>query len=434
MTKVLIITYYYPPSGGSGVQRWMYFTKYMKEFGFHPYVVTVEPQNASYKFLDENFLKHVENVEVYKTKTLEPLKAYSKLVGGDARADIPQGFAGESNPGFFRKLSRFIRGNLFIPDARIGWNRFAFKKASELILKEGIQFVITNGTPHSTHLVGLKLKKKFGIKWIADFRDPWGEAYYNKHLYRTSIAEKIDHRLEQKVLDQADMVTTIGPGMMKLLKAKLSPANQNKVKYVYNGYDDEIFRGLIKNKEKKFTILHLGILSENQPIKPFLVALKRVAEAIPDFRLKSKISYVGKVSPSILQETKELLPEIELEIIEYVPHASAIQHILNANLLLNSLAQTDESKLLISGKLMEYIASGNPVLVLGNPQGDAAELLSGMEVAKVFDRGNTDGIIDFVNRVYNDWKSGKQYEKTEISKFSRHETTREYVNLLKELS
>ncbi len=158
----------------------MYFSRYLKEFGIEPIVITVDPEEASYKFLDRKFLDHVKDVQVYRTSTMEPLKFYSKMVGGDERAEIPQGFAGESKPGLFRKISRFIRGNFFIPDARKGWNRFAYSQAEELIKREKIDVVITNGTPHSTHLAGLKLKKKFGVKWICDLRDPWTEAYYNK--------------------------------------------------------------------------------------------------------------------------------------------------------------------------------------------------------------------------------------------------------------
>lgn len=433
MKKVLILTYYFPPSGGSGVQRWMYFSRYLKEFGIEPIVLTVDPEKASYKFLDKKFLEHVKDVKVYRTSTMEPLKFYSKMVGGDERAEIPQGFAGESNPGLFRKISRFIRGNFFIPDARKGWNRYAYLKAKELIKNEKINIVITNGTPHSTHLVGLKLKKKNNIKWICDFRDPWTEAYYNKDMYRTSLAQKMDARLEHEVLSKADMITTIGPGMAKLLRSKLSVEEQAKVHFVYNGYDAELFKGLEKEESELFNILHLGILSENQPILPFIHALRKVLDKLEGMQEKVNLLFVGKVSPSIINQVKMFLPDITFTQIEYVPHHEAIQYMLNANLLLNSLAETKESELLISGKLMEYVATGNPILALGNPVGDAAKLLSSVDRAEVFSRDNESAIATFIEEIYSKWVKGDRYPKSGMEIYSRYETTRIYAGLIEQL-
>jgi len=411
----------------------MYFSKYLKDFGIEPFVVTVDEKQASYKFIDKKFLDHVKDVHVYRTDTLEPLKFYSKLVSGDERQSIPQGFAGESKPGLFRKLSRFIRGNFFIPDARKGWNRYAYRKAEELIQSEKIELVITNGTPHSTHAVGLKLKKKYAVKWICDLRDPWTEAYYNDELYRTSIANFIDKSLEQKTLVAADLITTIGPGMAKLLKNKLKEEDQAKVRYVFNGYDAELFKGLKKNPSNKFVILHLGILSDKQPILPFLLALRAVLDTTDGMQNEISILFVGKVSPSIIAQVKDHLPEISFEQVDYVEHKKAIEYMLNANFLLNSLAETKQSELLISGKLMEYVATGNPILALGNPSGDAAELLSQVERAKVIARSNQKEMEDFILQIYSGWKKGERYEKSHLEKYSRYETTRQYAAIINEL-
>ena len=411
----------------------MYFSKFLKDFGIEPFVVTVDPEKASYKFLDSKFLDHVKDVKIYRTSTMEPLKFYSKMVGGDERAEIPQGFAGESKPGLFRRISRFIRGNFFIPDARKGWNRFAYSQAEKLIRSENIDIVITNGTPHSTHLLGLRLKKNFDLKWICDLRDPWTEAYYNKDLYRTALAKRIDARLETEVLMNADMITTIGPGMAKLLKSKLPTEQQAKVHYVYNGYDAELFEGLEKKPSDLFTILHLGILSENQPILSFILALKVVLDSAEVLSNKIHLLFVGKVSPSIINEVKQYLPGIKFSQIEYVPHQEAIQYMLNANLLVNSLAETKESELLISGKLMEYVATGNPILVLGNPAGDAANLLSTIDRAEVFSRDNQSGMESFIGDVFKKWDQGEKYSKANLQIHSRYETTRLYAALIDQL-
>lgn len=432
--KVLIITYYWPPSGGSGVQRWMYFAKYLSDFGIDPIVLTVDENQASYKFTDKSFLERVKNIPVFKTKTLEPLKIYSKIISGSNKEAIPQGFVGEKSPGFFQKLSRFIRGNLFIPDARVGWNWFAFKKAKEIIATHNIKLIITTGPPHSTHLIGLRLKKKFDIKWISDFRDPWNEVYYNNLLYKTRWVTNKDVKLEQAVLDYSDVVLTIGPSMQALLSKKVN--KKNKVTYIYNGYDPELFKNAtVERNTSSFTICHIGIMSDSQPITPFLKALSKLFKAQPELSKYLKFVAVGKVSPLNIKEIKEIVPELNFELIEYVPHKEAIQHMVNANLLLNSLAETENSKLLISGKLMEYIASGNPILCLGNPQGDAAALLNSFNDSVILHRDAVDEIYSFIYKVIIKWKNNSKFDpvSSEITKYSRYETTRELAKLIRSI-
>ena len=208
MKKILIITYYWPPSGGAGVQRWLKFTKFLPEFGFKPVILTVDDNAASYAQLDESLLKEIDpNLSVYKTKTFEPYNLYRKLSN---KKEIPYGgFSNQRKITLFEKLSRFIRGNLFIPDPRRGWNRYAIKKALELIRSEQIEVVVTTGPPHSTHLIGKKVKEKTGIRWIADFRDPWTDIYYYKDLYHLGLANKLDRYLEKNVLKLADQIITV---------------------------------------------------------------------------------------------------------------------------------------------------------------------------------------------------------------------------------
>ncbi|MBA7559552.1 hypothetical protein ES708_01167 [subsurface metagenome] len=187
--KVLIITYYWPPSGGAGVQRWLKFVKYLPEFNIQPYVLSVNPKYASFPLLDKSLEKEVpESVQVFKTKSREPFSFYKKVTG---ESEIPYaGFVNQGNPGFLNKIARAIRGNLFIPDARVGWNKFALKKALEIIQKYEIDTLITTSPPHSTQLIGLKLKNKTGVNWIADLRDPWTDIYYYKQMYHTIWAKK----------------------------------------------------------------------------------------------------------------------------------------------------------------------------------------------------------------------------------------------------
>ncbi len=434
MKKVLIVTYYWPPSGGSGVQRWMYFAKYLPDFGFEPFVLTVNPLLASYKFIDESFLKKTESVKVFKTASSEPFNIYSKLIGKSKKEAIPQGFAGESDPGILQKISRFIRGNFFIPDARKGWVKFAVKEAEKIIIREKIDLIITTGPPHSSHLIGLQLKKKFNFKWIADFRDPWTELFYNKLFYRTSLAKSIDRKLEQKVLNEADLILTIGPTMAQMLGEKISGKNRNDPKtcYIYNGYDQEVFNKLKKNKTKNiFVICHLGILSDNQPIDGFIAAMKKFYSSNDINYQHVKLQLIGKIAPEILSNLRSEIPELKLEIMDYLPHEEAMQQILNADLLFNSLAEVPNGKYLVSGKLMEYIATGNPILCLGDENGDAAALLKQFENSMVYNRINTEGIFNHILKTFTEWKSKEQNERLVLNEsYSRYNTTKQLAEIL----
>jgi glycosyltransferase involved in cell wall biosynthesis len=344
-------------------------------------------------------------------------------------------FSGESNPGPIKKISRFIRGNFFIPDARIGWISPAVRAASRLLRSESFDCIITSGPPHSAHIIGLKLKKKFGIRWIADFRDPWTELYYNRMLYRTGAAKKFDHHLESKVLHAADRILTVGPSMKELLQQKLED-QPSKVDYIYNGFDASAFTEMKRSRtDDAFVICHLGILSDNQPITGFLRAMKLVHEMDKKAFEKMVLRIIGKVSPAILEEIRATAPFLKTEIKEYIPHQEALQHILDADLLFNSLAATEQGKYLISGKLMEYLASGNPILCLGEPDGDAAKLLSEFPDAKVFDRKDETGMSDFILKIFRNHGNKQHLQNTPaVMRFSREQTARDLASLIENLT
>lgn len=432
MRKALIITYYWPPSGGSGVQRWMYFAKYLQDFGITPIVVTVDEKKASYRYIDQSFNDLVKDVVVYKTRTWEPLKLYSKLTSGDFQSAIPLGFSGESKPTLFQKISRAIRGNLFIPDSRIGWVRFAYKEAKKVIAQEKIDVIITTGPPHSAHLVGLKLQKKFKVSWIADLRDPWTDLYYNKFLYRLKFAKRRDEKLEQKVLQSADLVLTVGPSMGTHLvqKGKINPS---KVHYIYNGYDENDYKDALINADPNFfTITHIGVLSPAQPVTALLNSLRHFIESNHPIWKHIRLRIVGNVTDDIINEIKSAIPEVIIEFVGYVPKKKAIEYMLSSDLLFNSLPEMTNSELLISGKLMEYIAANKPILCLGNPNGDAANLLKDLENSRVFDRKDSLRIIEYLDKLFYNWINKKQEEvKSNNFKFySRRETARQLADII----
>ena len=248
MKKVLIITYYWPPSGGAGVQRILKSVKYLPEFGILPYVVTVKTDQASYPSIDESLGMDVpQQAKVYRTDTFEPFGIYSKLLG---KKSIPTGFSNESNPGFIQKFSRFIRGNFFIPDARRGWVKYAYREASRIIESEKIDTVLITSPPHSAQLTGLMLRKKYKFKWIADFRDPWTDIYYYDEFSHLPFARKKDLNFENAVLNSADRIITVSKDVKRLLAAKSKLTSDDKIIIIPNGYDEEDFKNKIITEEK----------------------------------------------------------------------------------------------------------------------------------------------------------------------------------------
>jgi glycosyltransferase involved in cell wall biosynthesis len=422
--KVLILSYYWPPSGGSGVQRWMYFAKYLVEFGIQPTVITVDEKYASYPSKDESFNEVIKNVQVHKTKTLEPLRFYSFLKSGKSDKVVPQGNVGGKKKGVLDKVATYVRANFFMPDARVGWNKYAFNKAKELLQKEHFDLVITTGPPHSTHLVGQKLKKELGITWMVDFRDPWTEVYYNNLFKRTPKNEALDKAMELSVLQNADKVLTVGPSMMKLLADKV-PSQPDKFHYIYNGFDAEKFQKLQKQKKDVFTIRYVGTLTENYPYKATIEAVNQLS--------------LDKKSISI-----ELIGNIEASVLEYflsnssfpvtctpsVSHSEAIQHMKNADILLLLLPFMEQSQIMLTGKLFEYLATENPILCIGDKKADAAAIVDQLANSKSFDQNEVLEITQFIENRYTN-KTPVSDTSMDIQKFSRYETARELSEWIK---
>ncbi len=408
----------------------MYFTKYLKELSnYEPIVLTVHPKSASYKTLDTSFLEKVRGIKTYSTRTFELLKLYSFLKTGNSSKGIPQGTVGDNDQNFFSKTSKYIRGNWFIPDARVGWNFFATKKAVSIIKKEKPELIVTTGPPHSTHLIGLELKKRFDIKWMADLRDPWSEIFYNSDLPRSKKTQKKDTDLEYSVLGKADKVLTIGPSIMNLLASKI-PNQTSKFSYIYNGFDNNAIDSAQKKEFDTFTLAYVGMLEVHQPylaLKKILLGLDKVLE-----NTHIQFYFVGDISEVIRNEFENEFKNISFIFTGRVTHGEALAIMKSAHLLLNLFAETNHSKTLISGKLMEYIATGNPILCLGDPEGDAASLLSNIDYGAVYEKTKIDESCTFIEKVYSSWQQKKplQNKVTEIEQFSRKSTTKELIKLI----
>lgn len=422
MKKVLVITYYWPPGGGAGVQRWLKFTRYLPETGWEPVILTVDPAFAQYPATDESLLEDIApGLQIHKT----PATNFFRLAGA-RRNNIPSaGFANREKKGALDFILRFIRGNFFIPDPRKGWNRHAFRKASELISSQGINLIITSSPPHSTQLIGLKLKKRFPhLKWIADLRDPWTDIYYYNEFLHTPPAKYFDALYEKKVLSAADRIITVGEKLKEIFAAKVR-GSEPKISVVTNGYDEDDFKGMEASSPQKFTITYTGTISSLYPIDSFIEAVKRVQDTGGEIILR----FAGFVSGELREKILASLPPSTAEFLPYVSHPEAIRLMLSSSALLIIIPRHRNNGCIITGKIFEYIASGKPVILVGPPGGDASDIITSSGAGMAFDYDNAEGIREFVLRLINGEFS---VSATGKEKYSRKNLSRKLSEILSE--
>ncbi len=425
--NILIITYYWPPSGGSGVQRWMFFAKYLKQLGHNPLVLTVDPKYASYNLKDNSLIDQVKDIQTHRTYSLEILKLYSFFKSGNRNESIPQSYIPDQS--FFDKVSSFIRLNFFIPDSRIGWNYFAFKKAKKLIEKNNIHCVITTGPPHSTHLIGKKISEKFKLKWIVDLRDPWAEIFYLKDKFRFKYAKKLNLKFESDVLNCADsIITTVGNRYKDIIMGKLS--NSKKIHKIYNGYDKSVYDKIKEIKPASYNIVFTGILTKNHNYQAFYKVLSYLKQEYKD--LDMIFTFAGKID----QEIKKLYSE-KINFIDrgYVIHETAIEIIKSSHLLINfNYLKTEETDM-VSGKLIEYLASGSPIINFSNSAEESNSLLKNSIKSFNAESNEVIKVVNFIKKEYDSWLDGN-YEKDipkNIESLSREKLTNKLVKLIKNL-
>jgi glycosyltransferase involved in cell wall biosynthesis len=404
LKKILIITYYWPPSGGAGVQRWLKFAKYLPEFGYEVHVLTVNAETANYPQLDQSLVSEVpQNIHVHTTKTSDPYVIYS-LFGRKAPSS---GFANETVhgiSGLVKKLARFIRGNMFIPDPRKGWNQHAIKKANELIDKHGIDTVVTTSPPHSTQLIGLELKRTRNIKWVADMRDPWTKIYYVSELLQTNWAKNRNAKLERAVLENADRVITVSQSLASEF-CELAPGlSQEDVEVIPNGFDEDDFQFDIPF-DKQFTIGYMGTITNQYDVTALL---KTVGSIEVDIAFR----FIGDAPTQFRNRIEEVSTKTEFT--GYLNHDKAIEKAAACSVLLLVIPKIENNKGILTGKIFEYLALNRPILGIGPADGDAAAILNETGAGKMFDYADETGIRQFMEEQL------KHFQETTISLKTSH--------------
>lgn len=432
-THILYISYYWPPSGGPGVQRGLKFCKYFPQFNVQPTVLTVDDKQASYPLLDTTFEKEVpQGLEVHRTATTEPFEYYKKISG---KKEIPfSGFANQKGKDtLVDKVFKFVRGNLFIPDARVGWNKHALKKADELLQDGKFEAILTTSPPHSTQLIGLKLKKKHNLPWIADLRDPWTNIHYYDQLHHTAIAKRLDEKYEQQVLEEADAIIVTSEDTKRLFLNKPVSISVNKIHVIPNGYDEEDFKVPSNPPKDELLITYAGTITESYNIDVFLKVLAHMMSVHSE--ISYKLRFVGQVSDGVKKRIDKAGILGITEFIPYVPHEQAVKYLMETTMLLLAIADVDTVYSNVPGKLFEYLAANKPIVCLGPVHSDTDRIIDECGAGRLFHYTAYDLMVDHMTQVSKAWKVNPNQDLPSINhaRYSRRALTEELAEVVKKV-
>lgn len=428
MKKVLIITYYWPPTGGAGVQRWLKFSKYFRSFGWEPVIYT--PSNPDFPIFDETLLHDVpQDLTVLKTAITEPYDIYRRIMGKKKTETVNQGFLSEGKENTtLQSAMIWIRGNFFIPDARMFWIKPSVNYLSGYIKTNAIDAVISTGPPHSMHLIALGLKKKFNLPWIADFRDPWTQIDFYDQLKLSRFADKKHKRLEKNVLTRADRVVTIS----KSCGTDLEALGGRKVDVITNGYDEDDFKfGESLAPLPGFLFHHTGALNKDRNPYTLWKVLGDLCREDAQLKKDLVLKFTGKTDAIVFESLKSQGLEANAQRTEYMPHSEVVKVMAQSPVLLLPLNNTPNNKGVLSGKLFEYLAAKRPIFGIGLPDGDAAEILRETGAGELFGFDDYEGMKQAVSRLYQNYKAQNLViQPGAITAYSRKSCAASYTALL----
>ncbi|MBR5955458.1 MAG: glycosyltransferase [Bacteroidales bacterium] len=427
MKRVLIITYYWPPSGGSGVQRWVKFSKYLPSQGWQPVIYT--PENPDMPSIDQSLYSDIPGeAEIIKRPITEIYSIYRRISGNKG--------GGEVNPinsqkkTLKQKLMLAIRGNLFIPDPRISWLRPSVRFLKKYLREHPVDVIVSTGPPHSMHLIARKVSKATGIPWVADFRDPWTRMFYFKHLALSDWARKKHEKLEKMVLDDASSVVAVSP----LVQEEFKTMTGNRIELVTNGYDPEDF-GQIVEPDGHFNIVHTGLFASDGNPETLWKVLSDLCREDARFADQLRIRLVGKNDTMILDSIHTAGLERNLVDLGYRDHTVAVREQMGSTMLILPLRKEPEYRATLPGKLFEYLGSQRPVLGIGQTDGAMARILADTGAGETFEWDDEAGIRTYVLKRWEKFLAGDDdsVPDNNIEQYSRKATARKMAALLESL-
>lgn len=435
MKKVLIVTYYFPPSGGPGVQRVLKFVKYLPEFGWQPVVLTV--QDGDYPARDESLLSEIpRHAIVYRTKIFEPYRLYRKLTGKPANApvdveNIPQGGRKSS---LTETLAEFVRSTLFIPDARIGWYPYAVPQGLRIIKEQKIAAIYSSSPPYTTSVIARKLHLATKIPWVAGFRDPW--TGFLSTPDRWLVPRTIDERLERAVFNDANAVEAAWRGILKDVIRKVPGIDQGKLVYHPNGFDRDDYPALKMKTNKRFTVTYTGSMYGKRNPRTFLQAVEELAGDGKVDPGKIHLRFIGRFGSEVREMLERSRIHDSIEVIPYLPHSESVEALLRSNALLLIVDEADGSDEIVPGKVFEYIGAQRPIIALA-PEGAIAALMRETRSGLVAPNQDVPAIKAAFIECYDNFLYHKpkfEQDREAVKRYDRREITRQLAALLDALS
>ncbi|GLB53614.1 glycosyl transferase family 1 [Neptunitalea chrysea] len=426
MQKVLIIAYYWPPAGGPGVQRWLKFVKYFRDFGIEPIVYI--PENPMYPMTDDSFVQDVpKDLTVIKKPIFEPY-AYANILSKNKTKTISSGIINTKKQSLPEKALLWIRGNFFIPDARKFWVKPSVSFLSSYLTEHSIDTIITSGPPHSLHLIGLQLQEKIGVKWLADFRDPWTSIGYHSKLKLTKESQRKHKKLESEVLKKATTITvTSFTTRNEFLKITDRP-----IEVITNGFDDENVNEV--KLSSKFTLSHIGSLLSGRNPEVLWRVLNELRAEQEGFKDDLEIVLAGKVSREVIQTIKENGLEKFLKLEGYISHEKALSLQRESQVVLLIEIDSEETKGIIPGKLFEYLVSERPILAVGPKDWDAAVIINETNTGVAFNYTEKENLKYQIIKWYQDYKKGTLcVNSNQIDQYSRKSLTCKMASLIQSM-
>lgn len=423
MQKVLIIAYYWPPAGGPGVQRWLKFVKYLRDFNIEPVVYV--PENPNYPIVDASFVNEIpDGIKIYKQKINEPY-GWASFLSKNKTKKISSGLIQSKNQSSIEKFLLWVRGNFFIPDARKNWVKPSVTYLTSVLNDEQINTVITTGPPHSVHLIGLKLKEKLGVNWVSDFRDPWTSIGYHKKLRLSKSSAKKHKYLEHLVLNSADSIIVTS----NTTKKEFVEITDKPIEVITNGFD-----GAIANEaalDKKFTISHIGSLLTGRNPENLWQVLSELCDENEDFKNNLSLQFIGVVSEDVLQTIYKYNLKSYVNLIGYVSHTEALNYQEKSQVLLLSEIDSPDTIGIIAGKLFEYMRAKRPILAIGPIGWEVSAIIKETNTGVAFNYSDTSNLKSLLLDWFGSYQTKKlNVNSTNINTYSRKERTAKLANHL----
>jgi len=404
------------------------FTKYLPQYGWQPVIYT--PENPEQLALDESLLDEIPaEAEVIKTHITEPYGIYRKLFGGKKKTSTNDGVnpLNSTKKSWKQKIAVWVRGNFFVPDPRVSWVGPSVRFLKKYLAEHPVDAMVTTGPPQSMHLIGLKLKRATGLRWIVDFRDPWTKMYYFKNMGLWPLAERKQRRMEQAVIDECDAVTTITPYVVKDFQDMTS----TKVHLLTNGFDEDDFPEVEVQPGEKFTVVHTGLFSADGDPVNLWDALARKCSCDKEFKKALEIRLAGKVDAPVLASIRDRGLWDNLVNLGYLEHSRTVAEQRSASILILPLRQDPEYRKALPGKIFEYLAARRPVLGIGQEDGASAEVLRNTKAGVMYDWTSTTPVSNFIDNQWERFRSGDRGSMdSDISQYSRRALTEKLIEIL----